>query len=166
MNTRKILSTILVIIWMITIFYFSHQQGTGSSNTSKKVAMIIVNIYDIKNEMSEQQKEDAAIAIDPIVRKLAHYSIYMVGGVLLINCAYAYVKEDKRAVLYSSIMGVIYAASDEIHQLFVGGRSGRIADVAIDSIGVFTGIAVFLFGKKILSFIVDRGKRIKGGRVE
>lgn len=162
MNIRKVLSIALVIIWMLTIFYFSHQQGTGSSSTSKKVSMVIVNILDIKNEMTEEQKEEMVEIIEPIIRKLAHYTLYMLGGILIINAINAYIKEDVRIVRYSSFIGVIYAISDELHQLFVNGRSGKIIDVVIDSIGIFTGIAVYLVVKKIIEAIVDR-KKIKGG---
>ncbi len=162
MNIRKVLSTALVIIWMITIFYFSHQQGTGSSSTSKNVSMIIVNILDIKNEMTEEQKEEIVETIEPVIRKLAHYTLYMLGGILIINSVNAYIKEDIKTIRYSSLIGVIYAVSDELHQLFVNGRSGKIIDVVIDSIGIFTGIAMFLVVKKIIEVIVDR-KKIKGG---
>ena len=67
MNIRKVLSTVLVIIWMLTIFYFSHQQGTGSSSTSKKVTEAIVNILDIKKEMTEENKEEIVKIIEPII---------------------------------------------------------------------------------------------------
>lgn len=159
MNIRKVLSTVLVIIWMCTIVYFSHQQGTGSSGMSKKVSMVIVNVFDIKNEMSQEEKQEVVEEIEPVIRKLAHYTIYIIGGMLIVNCTYAFEIKDKNAVVYSGIVGAMYAASDEIHQLFVNGRSGRIADVLIDSIGIFTGIAIYLLMKRI----VDRTKRIKGG---
>lgn len=159
MNIRKILSTILVILWMLTIFYFSHQQGTGSSSTSKKVSMVIVNIIDIKNEMLEEQKEEIVRIIEPIIRKIAHYTLYMLGGILIINSINAYINEDRKMVIYSSIIGVIYAISDELHQLLVNGRSGKVQDVIIDSIGIFTGIAIYLLIKKIIESIVD-GKKI------
>lgn len=158
MNIRKVLSTALVIIWMLTIFYFSHQQGTGSSSTSKNVSMIIVNILDIKNEMTEEQKEEIVETIEPVIRKLAHYTLYMLGGILIINSVNAYIKEDIKedikTIRYSSLIGVIYAVSDELHQLFVNGRSGKIIDVVIDSIGIFTGIAMYLLMKKIIMNIV------------
>lgn len=165
MNIKKVLSTLLVVIWMFTIFGFSHQQGTGSSNTSKKVSMAIVNILDIRNQMPEEQKEEIVQVIEPIIRKLAHLTIYMIGGILLINCVYTYATENKIAILSSSIIGVIYAASDELHQLFVNGRSGRLIDVAIDSIGVFIGIAIYLLVRKMVKCIVDRKDKIynKGG---
>lgn len=161
MNIRKILSTVLVVLWMLTIFYFSHQQGTGSSSTSKKVSMAIVNIIDVKNEMIEEQKEEIVRIIEPIIRKVAHYTLYMLGGLLIINNINAYISEDRRMVIYSSVIGVIYAVSDELHQLLVNGRSGKVQDVIIDSIGIFTGIVIYLLIKKIIERIVDR-KKIQG----
>lgn len=159
MNIRKILSTILVVIWMFTIFCFSNQQGTGSSNTSKNVSIIIVNILDIKQEINEELKEELVNSIEPYIRKIAHFTIYMVGGILLINAAYAYKMKDKNAILCACIIGVIYAASDEIHQLFVLGRSGRIVDVIIDSLGIFTGVVVYLIIAKTVNIIVDKLNR-------
>ena len=38
------------------------------------------------------------------------------------------------------VVGTLYAASDEIHQLFVPGRSGQLRDVFLDSAGVAAGI--------------------------
>lgn len=158
MNTKKIISTILVVIWMFTIFYFSHQQGIGSSSTSKKVSMAIVNIIDIKNDMLEEEKEEVVKIIEPIVRKVAHYILYMLGGILIINSVNAYINEDRKMIIYSSIIGVIYAISDELHQLLVNGRSGKVQDVIIDSIGILTGIAIYLLIKKIIDNIVDSKK--------
>ena len=56
----------------------------------------------------------------------------------------------KNAVIIAMIIGVAYATSDEIHQLFVGGRSGRVVDVVIDSIGICTGIVMYRLVQKIL----------------
>ena len=35
---------------------------------------------------------------------------------------------------------MVYASSDEIHQIFVSGRSGNIKDVIIDTCGSYLGI--------------------------
>ena len=164
MNIKKIMSTILVIIWMFTIFYFSHQQGTGSSSTSKKVSMTIVNIFDIKNEMQDEEKQEIVEKIEPVIRKLAHFGLYMIGGILLINCTYTYKTNIKTASINASIIGVLYSASDEIHQLFVNGRSGKIIDVIIDSLGIFTGIVFYLIIITIIKLIVDKHRdKIEGG---
>ena len=42
---------------MIIVFYFSHQQGTGSSNTSKKVSKIVVEIIDIKTKCKKNKSK-------------------------------------------------------------------------------------------------------------
>lgn len=35
---------------------------------------------------------------------------------------------------------ILYAISDEVHQLFVPGRGGQVRDVIIDSAGAIAGI--------------------------
>lgn len=38
---------------------------------------------------------------------------------------------------------IVYAVSDEIHQLFVPGRGAQVKDVMIDSTGAFAGIIIY-----------------------
>jgi VanZ family protein len=40
----------------------------------------------------------------------------------------------------SFLLGIAYAASDEVHQRFVPGRHGSVMDVLIDAVGVAIGI--------------------------
>lgn len=161
---KKILSLVLLITWMITIFVFSHQQGTGSSKTSEKVSEIIINLFDTKKQLSNEEKNELMEIINPIIRKIAHYTIYTLGGILLINCMHMFLLENKKAIIYSAIIGILYAITDEVHQLFVIGRSGRAADVLIDSIGILTGICIFLFINKIAKYIKNWAK-LKRGRI-
>lgn len=161
MCIKKIIFTIFVCTWMLTVFFFSHQQGTSSSNTSKNVSTIIINILDIKKEMLEDKKTEIVQIIEPIIRKLAHYTLYMIGGILIINCIDAYIKEDKKNIIYSLFIGILYSISDELHQLFINGRSGKILDVIIDSVGVFTGILIYWIVKKKIENIVNRRKNIR-----
>lgn len=165
MNIRKILYITLVITWMIIVFNFSGQQGTGSSNTSKKVTTFIVNVLDVGKHMNEDTKQEIVQNLEPFIRKLAHYTIYIIGGILLANLANAYGLVTKKVVYTSGIIGVIYAASDEIHQLFINGRSGKIEDVIIDSIGIFTGIAIYMLIKKTVDTVKSKVETSKRGRV-
>ena len=50
-----------------------------------------------------------------------------------------------RSVLLAWTLTVAYAASDELHQLFVPGRAGRLSDIGIDAAGALLGIALLLF---------------------
>lgn len=113
---KKVISIAFVVIWMISIFSFSNQQGESSSFTSKKVSKIIVNIINIKNEYREEQ---IISNIEPYIRKLAHFSLYALGGILLMNAIRLFVVREDIQILTSSTIGILYAVMDEIHQLII-----------------------------------------------
>lgn len=47
---------------------------------------------------------------------------------------------------YALTAGILYAASDELHQYFVPGRACQLRDVVIDGLGVLIGVlAGYLF---------------------
>lgn len=126
---RKIISIILVIIWMIVIFIMSSFTASESSGQSNFIVELIVSIFKFNN----------IELISLIVRKLAHFIEYFILGLLVFNMIRYYDKS-----IYIAIMiCVLYAISDEIHQLFVVGRSCQIIDMMIDSIGSFSGIILF-----------------------
>jgi len=68
---------------------------------------------------------------DLVLRKLAHATEYAVLGLLLARAV---------ALVPAFALGVLYAASDELHQHFVAGREGAPHDVAIDAFGVLVGL--------------------------
>jgi VanZ family protein len=70
---------------------------------------------------------------DLVLRKLAHVTEFAVLGALLARAV-----QDRIALL----LGIAYAASDELHQHFVPGREAAVVDVAIDAVGVVLGIAL------------------------
>ena len=80
----KVINIILVLIWMITVFGFSNQNGTQSTNTSQTVTKVVV-----KPILTEDEKKNKTIIKDTekVIRKLAHYTIYTIGGALILNYA-------------------------------------------------------------------------------
>ena len=71
-------------------------------------------------------------AWDLVVRKLAHLGEYAVLGMLLLRAC--------GSIRWAWLLGVAYAATDELHQSFVEGRRGAPLDVAIDAVGVALGV--------------------------
>ena len=55
---------------------------------------------------------------------------------------------------YAWIFCILYAMSDEFHQLFVPGRSGEIRDICIDSLGALLGIIIMTCVISIVKFII------------
>ena len=151
----KIVNIALVIIWMVIVFCFSAQVGDESSNISETTSKKIITL---KNEKISQEEMDGFIEIyQPIIRKLAHYILYIVGGFLIYNQQRT-LKDNKNKTVNSTIIGILYAITDEIHQLFVPGRSGRILDIGIDSLGVITGIFIYKLLEKLVNYVKTRRK--------
>ena len=150
MNIKRLLSMVLVIVWMVIVFYFSHQQGEGSGNLSRNIAIKTIEIIDIRKNIAEESKKEIIKVLEPIIRKLAHLSIYIVGGMLICNCVMQFISKDVISIMLSSLIGITYALSDDVHQLFVAGRSGNIKDVVIDSLGVFIGVFTYLLIIRII----------------
>lgn len=126
-----IISWLLLVIWMIFIFIMSSFNGNISSNQSGSIADLIYNLFNI----SDTEK------VSLIVRKCAHVSEFFILGILVINLISKY--NVKYSYLISFIVCVLYASSDEFHQLFVPGRSGQVTDIFIDMIGVVLGLSIF-----------------------
>lgn len=121
---------------MLAIFKFSNQNGEDSSDLSRKVASIM--IVGEKMEL-----------IEPYIRKIAHLLEYAVGGILFLAMFLTYEMSDRKRMIGSLIIGMEYAALDEIHQLFIDGRAGQVKDVLIDTIGVAIGICFLMICYKI-----------------
>lgn len=152
----KIFKIILIVIWMAIVFSFSNQGGTKSGNTSRKVTVAVVQVISDK---PIEENEQLIEKVDKVIRKLAHYTIYTIGGFLIMNYAYTTDKKPKEKVIYSILFGAGYAVTDELHQFFVSGRSARIFDVGIDTLGVATGILIYLIIRKVIDITVIKYKR-------
>lgn len=156
-NQIKIIKIIFIIIWMTIIFIFSSQQGTESGNTSRIFTVkLIKSISGINLEIDDPFVEK----IQFVIRKMAHFTVYSIGGFLIMNYTYTTKGNNiKKKIFYSIIFGASYAVTDEIHQFFVPGRSAKILDVGIDTAGVITGIFIYLALKKIIKIIVNKRKQ-------
>ena len=146
---RGMLITALIAIF-VTIFGFSNQNAETSSGLSQKVTNFVVEIIPSIKNMPEPEKENVVDRVESIVRKIAHYSIYTLVGILLMSLMSTYKIKELDRIAISMIIGVIYAATDEIHQAFVPGRGPLVTDVILDSIGVLTGICIVLLVYKII----------------
>lgn len=137
---------------MALIFYLSSQNAEISSETSGSVIESVAGIfYPGFSDMSAAEQDEIVGAFQFIVRKTAHFSLYAVLGILSFLSVISYKNLKYRIrILISAGICLLYAASDEFHQLFVAGRSGEIRDICIDFCGSLIAIAVLaLFSRFI-----------------
>lgn len=136
---------VLAIIWMGVIFMFSAQVSDESKSSSNKVTSAVVNtVISIKKENISEEKRQKIIEDKTfIVRKTAHFTEYFILGLILILYLQTKEKLTTKYIILAIIFCVLYATSDEIHQLFVDGRSCKIMDILIDTCGSSLAILGF-----------------------
>jgi len=137
----RIIWHILTLACMACIFYLSSQDSGSSSKMSGEFIGKLANIFvgDFKN-MTESQQMLFISGAQRIVRKYAHFFIYSVLGFFTMGTMYTYKMNLKSKLLTALAVVFLYAVSDEIHQIFVPGRSCEVRDVLIDTAGATLGI--------------------------
>lgn len=144
---KKLIKLILLILWMALIFFFSNQKADDSSKLSDGIIIKVANVF-VDKDLSISEKEIILEEYTTIVRKTAHFGIYLVLGILVINLLCEY--NVKHIILVSIIVCLLYSITDEVHQLFIEGRSGEVRDVLIDTSGSFAGICSYYIIKNKL----------------
>ena len=116
-KTKFLLHLFVCFIWMAVIFAFSHQANSG--------------------HITEAYLHEANVPI----RKFGHFTEF---GILALLYAGLFGRirslTDARARMLALIVAVLYAASDELHQAFVPGRSSSIVDIWIDAGGALMAL--------------------------
>ncbi len=125
---------------MVFIFAFSNESGVKSTKRSDRVITVL-----FKNN----KKTNHLITF---VRKSAHFIIYFLLGFLVINLFIEFNLSYSQIIVFSLLFCFLYASSDEIHQLFIVGRSGSFFDVLLDTISSFLGILFY----KLLFFRIHK----------
>lgn len=149
-SIRTIVIQLLPIILMILIFVHSALPANISSQESAPFAEFISWLFHIPGNLASF-----------IVRKSAHFFEYLVLGGSLFAALHEWMKnkkEDSKGDVgiglkgnkdHSRILpfaawavGTVYSMTDELHQMFVPGRSCEFRDVCVDSAGVFAGVCI------------------------
>ena len=141
----RILTTVLTIAMMLIIFLFSMENAENSDRRSGVFANAIIRL--IRPEyphLSQEEQQKIYDDISLIVRKCAHFTEYALFGLMLRFCLESWFGQQFRSVYPLSLISfagsVIYAGTDELHQLMIDGRSGQFTDVLVDSCGALSGI--------------------------
>jgi VanZ family protein len=96
------------VLWAMVIFFFSSQPSVRT-----------IDIY----------------WQDFILKKTAHMIEYGVLATLLYRAFMGSDFTKKKALIFSLVLTIFYAATDEIHQAYIPGREARLRDVIFDTIG-------------------------------
>ena len=149
--TRTVL-WVLVILWMGMIYNFSAENADESLETSDSVVDVVIErLFNSKKDpLNNTAFDDFKMKVSHFVRKSAHFTAYMILGILTSSALLTHnFKKTTKSILSLGIC-FLYAVSDEIHQEFVPGRAGRFSDVMIDTSGALLGVVLVLAAVSIV----------------
>jgi VanZ family protein len=142
MNFTKAILWFLVLVCAGIIFAFSNQPASESKATSKSVTEKIIDLSPKLRQLPPEEKKEIVNKFNTQVRKYAHFALFAIFGALVLMLLFSYKIEHFRAWLISVLISLLYAISDEIHQIFVPCRAFEVQDIFIDLIGIIIGSSI------------------------
>lgn len=160
MKKIRVISCVTTVMIMALIFFFSSQNSEESSAVSKSFTVLIVEKVVAVFTEDSVTIDSIVNAIHNLIRKMAHFTIYTSLGISSFTMIYSNLKKTKlKTIIYTVVFCCAYAVTDEIHQLFIAGRSGNIKDVFIDTSGAFFGALICIAVMGIACMIIKRRGR-------
>ena len=123
-----------LVFWMAVIFTLSHQPAAVSSGQSGVIV----------GHLQQTMPGVSTTILTSFVRKSAHIIAYFILGILMYRALRINIRRWRTHTVasFALLSCSLYAVTDEIHQLFVPGRSGELRDVMIDSIAALVGVGL------------------------
>lgn len=148
-SKKRFLYLIPVVIWMIFIFYMSGKTGQESSGQSGKISLFITNLLEKVRQNPAQEMQNLQDILELVIRKAAHMTeyaiLFLLSYLAMVKISMSQSRFYNRSI--AVLISLLYACSDEMHQLLVPGRSGRMIDVGIDMAGVLIVLICMILSK-------------------
>lgn len=175
MKKVRVISCLSTILIMSLIFFFSSQSSDESSALSDGIthhfAEMIIRVFKITNITAESLTG----SMHTLIRKCAHFTEYCILGIsatvsfLLNTCRDSrddklfFIGNKKRfaAFVCVTVYCALYAVSDEMHQMFVPGRSAQLLDITVDTSGAAFGSIICLAVWAVIAGIKRKKKRYR-----
>lgn len=148
-SKKRFLYLIPVIIWMIFIFYMSGKTGQESSGQSGKISLFITDLLEKVRQDSPQEMQNLQDILELVIRKAAHMTeyaiLFLLSYLAMVKISMSQSRFYNRSI--AVLISLLYACSDEMHQLLVPGRSGKMIDVGIDMAGALIVLICMILSK-------------------
>ena len=138
---RLILPTLLIfqICFIFIMSSFGHNSSDAQSNLF--VDFIAQNFPHVRHGLENNLISLSTLIF--LVRKTAHFTEYAIlGSLFFLNLRNTPLGLIKHPLATSILFSFLYACTDEIHQIFVPGRSAQFRDVLIDTLGASFGAII------------------------
>lgn len=155
---RLILPTLLIfqICFIFIMSSFGHNSSDAQSNLF--VDFIAQNFPHVRHGLENDLISLSTLIF--LVRKTAHFTEYAIlDSLFFLNLRNTPLGLIKHPLATSILFSFLYACTDEIHQIFVPGRSAQFRDVLIDTLGASFGAIITYLIVKLFTKIKTRSDK-------
>ena len=149
---------VLLLGHLCLIFHYSNEPAVQSDRTSTSFIGSLLQTLDPSfDSLPEATKQSRVQSLQKVVRTLAHMAEFALLGVLV--CAFVLTFSTRlRWLLCGLGFCAACGASDEIHQLFVPGRTFQWEDILVDTAGAAAGMTAFFLVCLLFRYVLKRKK--------
>lgn len=128
-----------MIAWMAVIFAMSTELGSAA-HTAGLLYKLLQHLFP---DWLAQATPEELFELHYWMRKGAHFTEYLILALLAYRAfRYGETWRHWRALGFSGSFSILYAFTDEFHQVFVSSRGPSLRDVGIDALGAMTGFVL------------------------
>lgn len=156
-RTKILLACAPLLLWILIIFSFSAQPYEHQDISPQLSRMFQSPFWEKLFAPVSFSYHGSLISVEMMgigkfmeffVRKGAHFIIYFVLSFLTARVLTGSRGMNLKKLVLILTFVTLFAASDEIHQMFTEGRSPMLEDVMVDAAGGGCGLVVYLLLKK------------------
>ncbi|MFZ5986009.1 MAG: VanZ family protein [Bacillota bacterium] len=157
---RRVITVAVLLAWVavlgmvIVIFSFSSQGGAESVGISERIVDSLIERLNLGETI--KSNEWFLEHRNYIFRKIMHFLEYGLLAVLIFNAVRLLKLRWWKVAGLTLLLAVVTAMFDEFYQSSVPGRSPKVLDVLIDSMGALTAIMLCLLFRGLVRLAVRR----------
>lgn len=143
----RIILLLLIVFNLSFIWVNSSKVSTDSDKTSKSIAHSVAKKIVKDFDTLPKDKQDSHVSkLNEKIRSSAHFAEFIPLGILWWLLFFVlFSPKDRRwylplfSLVCSILLSMLCALFDEVHQIFVKGRSFELKDIATDTLGALFG---------------------------
>lgn len=131
---KKIITTVLLLIWILLILVLSFQNGRETARTSYEFTKAVLQFF-----MKAEPDDNLLLLWDGRFRLWAHFGLFFMYGMIAVAVMKSYGLGIKRAFLAGILSGAFFAVGSEAGKLMIEGRHCDYGEMGWNLLGVLIG---------------------------
>lgn len=159
----KIILIILIISNLFLVWNNSSKESKESNKSSTSIAKTVTeHVIKDYQDLSKPKQQEHVKKTNIKIRSIAHFAEFIPLGLFAFLLVLTFLEFKRKDfwyfVLVATVVSLMFSSFcgllDEIHQIFVKGRSFQLVDILTDSLGALSGcsialLIIFVFKKRL-----------------